>query len=47
MALIILYFTANLSWRKFRLTYIGPLKESMISGFSSCRPQESLTEADL
>lgn len=47
MAPIILYYTVNLSWWKRCLTYIRQLKEFIISPFSSSRPQESLTEADL
>lgn len=43
MALIILYYTVNFSWR----TCIHQFKQFIISVFSSCRPQESLTEADL
>lgn len=47
MAPIIFYDTVNLSWWKRCLTYIRQLKEFIISLFSSSRPQESLTEADL
>lgn len=47
MAPIILYYTVNLSWWKCCLTHIRQLKEFIISVFSSSRPQESLTEAEL
>lgn len=47
MAPITLYDTVNLSRWKCCLTYIRPFKEFIISVFSSSRPQESLTEADL
>lgn len=47
MAIIILYYTVNLSCWERCLTYIRQFKDFNILVFSSSRPQDSLTEAEL